>query len=248
VKCEIQAGNIGLDLAFEARTTSQSLSGKEILMKRDLEILNRAAVILAIVTLFGVGAGCTRKTTSDQAARAAADSVATAPSLGDRVRETTPDSSAAPYDLQFLDTMRAHHQMALDMARLAVEKASHAELKSLAEAMIAEQQEEMTRMLGWRDSWYAGRANARNDDLPGMKESMAGMSLEHLHMLTGQDFDRMFLDMMIPHHRGAVDMASDALSRLEHESLRDLSREIIEGQQKEIETMTRWKGEWSATG
>ncbi len=48
-------------------------------------------------------------------------------------------------------------------------------------------------------------------------------------------FDQQFIDMMVPHHQGAVEMAEVALENAEHEEIRTLAREIIDGQQAEIE-------------
>ena len=57
----------------------------------------------------------------------------------------------------------------------------------------------------------------------------------------------MFIDMMIPHHQGAVAMANDALSKAEHAEVKALARKILDAQQKEIGMMTTWKAAWSDT-
>ena len=56
-----------------------------------------------------------------------------------------------------------------------------------------------------------------------------GQSATGMHM--GQEFDLMFIDMMIPHHESAIAMARVALARAEHEEIRTLAQEIIAGQQ-----------------
>jgi uncharacterized protein (DUF305 family) len=63
-------------------------------------------------------------------------------------------------------------------------------------------------------------------------------------MQMGQEFDLMFIDMMIPHHESAIAMAQVALARAEHEELRMLAQEIIAGQQAEIDRMTAWRDAW----
>jgi uncharacterized protein (DUF305 family) len=70
---------------------------------------------------------------------------------------------------------------------------------------------------------------------PPMSGDMAGMM--------GQ-FDRMFIDMMIPHHASAVAIAEVALTRAERPEIRALAEEIIASQSGEIEQMQPWREEW----
>ncbi len=58
------------------------------------------------------------------------------------------------------------------------------------------------------------------------------------------DFDLMFIDMMIPHHEGAVAMAQVALARAEHEEVRQLAQAIIDVQSREIEQLRAWRDQW----
>jgi uncharacterized protein (DUF305 family) len=51
----------------------------------------------------------------------------------------------------------------------------------------------------------------------------------------------MFIDMMVPHHEGAVQMSKDALTRAEHQEVKTLAQQIIDAQQKEIDQMKQWK-------
>lgn len=63
-------------------------------------------------------------------------------------------TSAAPFDARFIDAMIMHHQGAIDMARQAQQQAEHAEIKRLAEQIIATQQAEIEQMQQWRQEWY----------------------------------------------------------------------------------------------
>ncbi len=167
---------------------------------------------------------------------------------GNHREQTSPGAASAPYDLQFIDTMAAHHQSAIDMAKMAELKALQAELKNFAKTIVADQEREIAQMKQWREQWYVGKPKAENMDLPGMMDSMKGMNMDHMkNMKTmgGADFDRMFLDMMIPHHQGGVTMAKDALSKSEHPEIKTLAQQIIDAQQKEIEMMNKWKAAWS---
>ena len=62
---------------------------------------------------------------------------------------------------------------------------------------------------------------------------------------TGDDFDKAFVSGMIAHHQDAIDMARMADKQAKHQEIKDLSRAIIETQQKEIYDMRQWQADWS---
>lgn len=149
------------------------------------------------------------------------------------------------YDLQFLDSMTMHHQHGVEMAKMAQEKASHAELKAFAQKTVDEHQKEIDQMKRWRDQWYAGKPEAVNKNLPGMSHNM---DMGKLQAASGHEFDMMFLDMMIPHHQGAIDMSRDALKKASHQEIKTFARQIISKQQKDKAQMTKWKSAWAGAG
>lgn len=61
---------------------------------------------------------------------------------------------------------------------------------------------------------------------------------------TGEDFDSAFLEEMIPHHQGAVEMARMVLSTSKRPELIKMANDIISAQQKEIEQMRSWQRAW----
>lgn len=142
-----------------------------------------------------------------------------------------------PLDAQFIDGMIIHHQGAVAMANEVLQKATHPELKSFAEAIISAQTQEISDMQTWRSAWYADVA-----DTGGMNMGMGDMQI-------GEDaskpFDQLFLEAMISHHQGAIDMATMALQMgTEHEEIKTLCDAIIKTQQAEIEQMKTWLQEW----
>jgi uncharacterized protein (DUF305 family) len=162
--------------------------------------------------------------------------------------KTSPDAANAPFDLQFLDTMIAHHKGAIEMAKDVETKAGRAEIKALAKNIIADQEKEIAQMKKWRDEWFPGKPAALNMQMPGMSDSMKMMSggeMQKLEASSGKDFDLLFLDMMIPHHQGAVTMAKEALQKAEHPEIKTLANQIIKAQQNEIKKMTDWKAQRS---
>ncbi len=158
--------------------------------------------------------------------------------------QSSPNAASAPYDLQFIDTMSGHHQAAIEMARPAETKAQHAELKELARNIIRDQEREISQMKGWREQWFKDQPQAMNMAMPGMMDSMKGMDMTRLNAVTGNAFDLMFIDMMTPHHQGAVAMAREALTRAEHPEVKKLAQQIIDAQENEIAQMNKWKAAW----
>lgn len=71
-----------------------------------------------------------------------------------------------------------------------------------------------------------------------------GDMVDMLKGKTGDELDAAFLEGMIPHHQGAVDMAELILENAKHEELRAMARDIIEAQQREIDMMKGWQKEW----
>lgn len=159
--------------------------------------------------------------------------------------QSAPDAKNAPYDLQFIDTMIAHHQGAVVMSKPAIEKAQHSELKNMAQNIVASQEKEIAQLREWREKWYGGKAPAMNMEMPGMSDSMRDMDTNQLVSANGADFDMAFINMMIPHHQGAVLMAKDALEKAEHPEIKTLAQNVIMAQEAEINDMNTWKQNWS---
>src|SRR5690625_2945483 len=114
----------------------------------------------------------------------------------------------------FAQMMIVHHEGAIEMADLAVEQASSEEVRSLAERIYAAQGPEIEEMTSWLEAWgedtapMGGMEGHGGMDMEGMSQEEAMAELESL---SGAEFDRRFLELMIAHHRGAVDMAQSEL-------------------------------------
>jgi uncharacterized protein (DUF305 family) len=151
----------------------------------------------------------------------------------------------APFDLQFVDTMTVHHQEAIEMARAALERAEHSEIKQLSDNIITAQQAEIAKMKQMRDDWYPGRPLAENMEMSGMKMTMQGMDMDKLRSLTGAEFDLEFCRQMIVHHTGALMMANEAIEKAEKNETKSLAADIIKSQSAEIQKMQQWQKSWS---
>ncbi len=158
--------------------------------------------------------------------------------------QSSPNAASAPYDLQFIDTMTAHHKSAIDMAKLAATNTDNAELKKFAERIIADQNKEIGQMKDWREKWFSGKAPAMNMEMPGMMDSMK-MDMSKLSNSKGKTFDLAFVEMMTSHHNGAVTMAKEALTKAERPEIKTLANAIIKAQEAEVKMMNEWKEKWS---
>ena len=153
-------------------------------------------------------------------------------------------AASAPIELQFLDSMIAHHKGAVEMASLAETRAQHDELKDLAADIISDQEREIAKMSMWRDEWFEGKPPAINMEFQGMSHGMRGMDTKKLATLSGNDFDVEFLKQMIPHHEGAVQMATSIQGVVDRRELRELAEDIISMQRTEVLLMRSWYSEW----
>lgn len=209
-----------------------------------------APAVLAVGALVFAACSSTNEQSATNGNKAvapvASPSASPAPDMasGGGSMKSSPGAESAPYDLQFIDTMSEHHGTAIAMARLAESKAQHAELKTFAQRIVDAQQKELAQMKTWRERWYAGKPQSMNMNLPGMMGP--GMDMGKLNAASGAGFDSAFLEMMTPHHGGAVAMARDALVRAEHPEIKKLAQQIIDAQQKEIDQMGKWKTAWGS--
>lgn len=145
-------------------------------------------------------------------------------------------------DVMFAQGMIAHHEQAIEMAQMAVTKATSPDVVDLANQIQDAQQPEIDTMTGWLKSW-----DESADDMGGMDHSsmgdggMAGMmtpeDMQALTKASGAEFDQMWLEMMIEHHEGAIDMAKTELADGESTDAKALAQDIIDAQQAEIITM-----------
>lgn len=142
---------------------------------------------------------------------------------------------------KFIEQMIPHHEGAIAMARVALEKGEHDEIKSLAQGIIDSQEKENADMRAWYEEWF------RNAPLT------VGEHSPHAHVMdddlvaleAAPNFDVAFIDMMIPHHEMAVATAELLGVATEKPEMLTLADQIISSQTREIEMMRSWKSEWT---
>jgi uncharacterized protein (DUF305 family) len=153
-------------------------------------------------------------------------------------------------DMAFAQQMVPHHQQALEMAELAASRASNDKVKDLANRIKAAQDPEIQQMNGWLAEWGASSTSpstgmnhgSTTSSAPGMDHgSEPGMmtddEMRQLEQASGATFDHMFLEMMIKHHEGAVEVATIEVEQGANAQAKELAQQIIDTQQAEITEM-----------
>ena len=149
----------------------------------------------------------------------------------------SPQAKEQPFDIQFLDTMARHHKMGIEMMQMAVNKAQNQDVKGEAQKMIDDQKKEIPELKSMRNEVKANAPEAVNMDMPGMEP----MDHSKLEQATGAEFDRMFLDMTIKHHQGAVEMADAALEKAQNADVKTKAQAIHDKQKAEISKLEKMK-------
>ncbi|MDE0064576.1 MAG: DUF305 domain-containing protein [Gammaproteobacteria bacterium] len=170
---------------------------------------------------------------------------------GEPARELTAEeaidvavTSYSPDDVRFMQDMIPHHQQAVDMAALVADRTNRSELTDAAGRINLSQQDEIEFM----EKWLGDRGEPVPDpsDHAAMHTDhrMAGMAtpkqMADLAAATGTEFDRLFLQMMITHHEGAVTMVEELLEQpgaAYDPVLFEFTSDITNDQTAEIERM-----------
>lgn len=206
-------------------------------------------VTLALVATFSLS-GCLAREDDDRP-RVAETSVIQPGGPGEEAATVAPGTEAEEAgfthdDVAFVQMMIPHHAQALTMSELAPSRAQSRAVKAMARRILAAQRPEILTMGAW--------LRARNIDVPTSHEDAAefdhgahGHALMHgmlteeqlaaLRAARGAEFDRLFLEGMIQHHQGAIDMADAVLKAGEDVQVNELATEIVTGQGAEIQRM-----------
>jgi uncharacterized protein (DUF305 family) len=158
-------------------------------------------------------------------------------------------------DAGFARDMQAHHAQAVELAVLVRDRSTDEEVRTVALDILLTQQNQIGQMAGWLSTWGLPAAAS---DVP-----MAWMTGDHAHesaaastpsgegyaampgwvsredmarltAATGTDADRLFLELMIPHHQGGVEMAQYAVEHARRPQVAALARTIVTSQEREL--------------
>jgi uncharacterized protein (DUF305 family) len=143
-------------------------------------------------------------------------------------------------DVSFATNMVPHHDGAVEMADLLLGKEGiPTEVRTLAERIKSAQQPEIDTMNGWLEDWdvqpmaMAGHG-AHGAMVSGM---MSDAEMQALENATGLDAARLFLEGMITHHKGAIEMAQVEVDEGKYPPAVWMAKSIVQTQQSEITEM-----------
>jgi len=172
-----------------------------------------------------------------------------------------PSAPTGPHneaDVTFAQMMLVHHRGAIEMADLAPTRAAGGQVKDLAVKIEAAQTPEIAEMKGWLAAWMPAMGSSgmpmssskmgsmtgmnhggsSSSAMPGMMPGMMSPAdMDKLKGASGAAFDKMFLEMMIKHHQGAIEMAKTEKSSGQNPAALKLAASIIASQTAEITTM-----------
>lgn len=167
-------------------------------------------------------------------------------------------------DAGFARDMQAHHEQAVQMSLLALERTEDPQVRTLASDVLLTQQQQAGQMFGWLDQWNLPQSSptermawvgGMDEDMPQMDHAspdgsgsgdgevtaMPGMAtaedLARLRDATGSTADRVYLELMIPHHQAGVAMAQVAADRATDPDVRRLAQAIVGSQRAELDVL-----------
>jgi uncharacterized protein (DUF305 family) len=202
-----------------------------------VHIKKTAGLLAAVAATFALAA-CGNTATPP------ASPAAPPPAAGDRSGSASAANNEA--DVAFVRGMIPHHAQAVEMAELATERAASQQVKDLASTIQQAQDPEIEQMQGYLRAWGQPAEPAPSGGMGGMDHGgmsgdkpgmMSGQQMQQLEGASGAAFDRMFLQMMIEHHTGAIEMAEVELRDGQNADAKALAQKIIEAQRAEITQM-----------
>lgn len=144
----------------------------------------------------------------------------------------------------FARDMATHHAQAVEMAEIVQNKTQSDEIRTLASDIALTQQGQIGQMMGWLDVWglsptgpepaMSWMGHPTESPMPGMATPA---QINQLREASPDEADKLFLKLMIPHHRAAIPMAEAVLQKTDRPEVERLARSMIPSQKAEIEIM-----------
>ncbi|MFG2768758.1 DUF305 domain-containing protein [Streptomyces rubiginosohelvolus] len=161
-------------------------------------------------------------------------------SAEEAAKETGQDTANSA-DFRYAQMMIEHHAQALVMTELAPTRASQSTVKRLAERIAAGQKPEIGAMEGWFKR-NGGDKRKQHHDHSGMPGMATEAQLKKLRGAEGKAFDKLFLELMITHHQGAITMATEALTEGNDIFVEEMASDVVAQQTVEINRMRGMMG------
>jgi uncharacterized protein (DUF305 family) len=148
------------------------------------------------------------------------------------------------FELRFLDAMILHHQGAVEMAQESLQKSQREDIRQLSQEIIETQRDDITQMQAWRSQWYADAPEApqmydpQRSQTVEMNDGMRSMLKMELDLgEVDETYDQRYVNAMIAHHQGALDMARQVLENSDRPEVEAFANGLIETQMAEMQQM-----------
>jgi uncharacterized protein (DUF305 family) len=199
--------------------------------------IRTASIALSLVLVTAVGLGACSSSSDHSGMSGMGSSTTTEIPANARYNAT---------DVGFAQGMIPHHAQAIEMADLALTSTTNPDVLALANTIKAAQSPEIEKLSGWLGNWGQSvpstASGSMDHDMSGtggmmMDGMMSQADMDRLETSTGTEFDRLWLELMIQHHEGAVKMSKSEVSGGKNPDAIALAEAIISGQQAEITAM-----------
>ncbi|MBP1301664.1 DUF305 domain-containing protein [Curtobacterium sp. 1310] len=191
-------------------------------------ITTRTLAIAAALTLGLTLAGCsTGNSGSDTGSSSSSTSAASAASAHN------------DQDVMFAQMMLPHHKQAVEMSDMLLAKGSgvDTDVTTLAKQIKAEQSPEIKQLTSWLQGW----GEPTESEHSGMGHSMSGMmsdsDMSDLDQASAKDAAKLYLEQMVQHHKGAVDMAKTEVDKGKNTDAIAMAKSIVSSQTEQITQM-----------
>jgi uncharacterized protein (DUF305 family) len=167
--------------------------------------------------------------------------------VGWLIADSRSDDHGSAVDVGFLQDMRTHHEQAVQMAFTYLNLPdTNPGLRTVAGSILVGQEIEIGRMIQMLRDMGAPEAAETDQAMGWMGHSvpaaqMPGMAtdaqLKELGSSSGRAADELFVQLMTAHHKGGIEMASDAATRASQEKVRSMAASMVTAQQSDIVEM-----------
>lgn len=147
-------------------------------------------------------------------------------------------------DVAFAMNMIPHHEQAVELSAMVPDRTADPEVVAVAEQIAGAQEPEIRTMQAFLVQWNENPHGSSGHQGHGMQ--MHGMvdqaTMARLATLEGEEFHRLWLESMISHHQGAIEMARAELANGDNVDAKQLAQTIVDTQAAEIAEMRRMLG------
>lgn len=144
-------------------------------------------------------------------------------------------------DVAFATNMVTHHEQALELSALVPERSTNPDVIQLAQTIEAAQGPEIQTMkaflVQWNENPNTQTGGHDGHDMSGMSGMVDAATMARLESLNASEFDTLWLESMIAHHEGAIEMANGELVSGQNVDAKQLAQHVIDTQQAEIDQM-----------